>query len=77
VREWSGAKWATGEGFQRGLELIFRNGELGLGWFSSDAIGWRGRCFWTASCTDSREQEENVGGELARSKRERVQCGCG
>jgi hypothetical protein len=76
-REWSGGEWATGGGFQRGLELIFRNGELGLGWFSSDAIGRRGRCFWTASCTDSREHEENVGGCLARSKHERVQYGCG
>jgi hypothetical protein len=66
-REWSGGEWATGGGFQRGLKLIIRNGELGLWWFSSEAIGRRGRCLGTALCTDSREQEENIGGELARS----------
>jgi hypothetical protein len=42
-REWSGGEWATGGGFQRGLELIFKNSELGLGWFSSDMIGRRGQ----------------------------------
>jgi hypothetical protein len=44
-REWSEGEWATGGGFQRGLKLIFRNGELGLGLFSSDMIGRRGWCF--------------------------------
>jgi hypothetical protein len=62
-----GGEWVIGGGFQRGLELIFRNGELSLGWFPLDVIGQRGRCFWMALCTDSREQEENIGGELARS----------
>jgi hypothetical protein len=62
VREWSGGEWATGGGFQRGLKLILRNGELGLGWFSSDAIGRRGRCFWMAPCTDSREHVSGIGG---------------
>jgi hypothetical protein len=29
-------------GFQRGLELINRSSELGLGWIPLDAIGQRG-----------------------------------
>jgi hypothetical protein len=35
--------------------------------------GRRERCLGTALCTDSREQEENVGGEMARSLSARVQ----
>jgi hypothetical protein len=41
---------------------IFRGHGLGLGWFQLDAIGRRGRCFWTASCAESREQVISVGG---------------
>jgi hypothetical protein len=52
--------------FPEGLGLIFRNRELGLGWFPSNVIGRRGRCFWTASCTDSREQVSGVGGWSVR-----------
>jgi hypothetical protein len=54
--------------FQRSLELINKSGELGLGWFPLDAIGRRGRCFWTASCAESRDASSCVGGVLVRSE---------
>jgi hypothetical protein len=60
-------------GFQRGLELINRSSELSLGWIPLDAIGRRGRCFWTASCTESRDVSSCVGGVLVRSDDGRFQ----
>jgi hypothetical protein len=60
-----------------GLELIFRNSELGLGWFSSDAIGQRGRSFWTALWAECRGRGGGVGGWLAGSLNDRVQRRCG
>jgi hypothetical protein len=58
------SEWATGGDFQRGLELIYRISELGLGWFPLDAIDRRERCFWTASCAESRDASCCVGGVL-------------
>jgi hypothetical protein len=58
------SEWATGGGFQRGLELINRSSELGLGWFPLDLIGRWGRCFWTASCAESRDVSSCIGGVL-------------
>jgi hypothetical protein len=67
------SEWATGRGFERGLELINRSSELGLGWFPLDAIGRRGQCFRMASCAESRDVSSCIGGVLVRSENGRFQ----
>jgi hypothetical protein len=55
------------------IELINRSSELSLGWIPLDVIGRRGRCFWTASCAESRDVRSCVGGVLVRSNDGRFQ----
>jgi hypothetical protein len=65
------------ERLPEGPQALYRRGELGLAWTSSDAIGRRGRCAGMASCAKSRGQVGCVGGWLFRLWHGRFQRGCG
>jgi hypothetical protein len=74
-REQGWGKWASPESSRGGLKLIFKSYRLSLGWFASNMIGRRGRCFWTALCSECRGG--GVGGWLAWSLIVRFQRHCG
>jgi hypothetical protein len=55
--------------------VLYSGSELGPWWSRVDAIGLGGRCFWTASCAESRVANGGVGGALVWSEFGRIQSG--
>jgi hypothetical protein len=56
--EVDGGEWRRIGGSDIGPQLIKGRGRRGVGWFSSDAIGWGGGAPWTASWTGFSDANE-------------------
>jgi hypothetical protein len=76
-REWEGGRMGDRRGFPGGSRAYNCQGRLGLVWVSSEAIGRRGRCLGTESCTESRGEVIGVGGWPVRSQWRHFQSGYG
>jgi hypothetical protein len=61
-----GGEWRRTGGSDAGPRLKKGRGRPGVGWFSSDAIGWGGDAPWMPSWTGSSDANERRGRGLNR-----------